>query len=80
MLLLHVSVYDHHRGACTDLAKVIFILKHPVKLCRNMLFGDVAACLHCVCCVLCRMHSTQHTLHSMVSLIHILLVYLPICL
>ena len=28
-----------------DLAKVIFMLKHLVKLRRYMLFGDVAACL-----------------------------------
>jgi hypothetical protein len=27
-----------------NLAKVIFILKHSVKLRRYMLFGDVAAC------------------------------------
>jgi hypothetical protein len=29
-----------------NLAKVIFMLKHSVKLCRYMLFGDVAACCH----------------------------------
>ena len=27
-------------------AKVIFMLKHSVKLCRYMLFGDVTACCH----------------------------------
>ena len=28
-----------------NLAKVIFMLKHSVKLCRYVLFGDVAATL-----------------------------------
>jgi len=32
------------------------MLKHSVKLCRYMLFGDVAPC-HRAACVLC----TQHT-------------------
>jgi hypothetical protein len=32
------------RELVLNLAKVIFILKHAVKLCRYMLSGDVAAC------------------------------------
>ena len=44
-----------------NLAKVICMLKHSVRLRRYMLFGDVAAC-HRAACVLCRSeHSTQHT-------------------
>ena len=35
-----------------NLAKVIFMLKHSVKLSRYMLFGDVAAC-HRAACVFC---------------------------
>jgi hypothetical protein len=40
------------RELVLNLAKVTFILKHSVKLCRYMLFGDVAAC-HRAECVLC---------------------------
>jgi len=32
------------RELVLNLAKVIFMLKHLVKLCRYMLFGDVVAC------------------------------------
>jgi len=32
------------RELVLNLAKVIFMLKHSVKLCHCMLFGDVAAC------------------------------------
>jgi hypothetical protein len=39
-----------------NLDKVVFILKHSVKLRRYMLFGDVAAC-HRAECVLCAVHS-----------------------
>jgi len=35
-----------------SLAKVILILKHSVKLCRNLLCGGVAACPS-MACVLC---------------------------
>ena len=38
------------RELVQSLAKVIFQLKHSVKLRRYMLFGDVAAC-HRVACV-----------------------------
>jgi len=48
------------RELALNLAKVIFMLKHSVKLGRYMLFGDVAAC-HRAACVLCAVHSTQHT-------------------
>jgi hypothetical protein len=43
------------RELVLNLAKVIFILKHSVKLRRYILFGDVAAChrAECVLCVLC---------------------------
>jgi hypothetical protein len=40
------------RELVLNLAKVIFVLKHSVKLRRYMLFGDVAAC-HRAECVLC---------------------------
>jgi hypothetical protein len=40
------------REIVLNLAKVIFILKHSVKLRRYVLCGDVAAC-HRVECVLC---------------------------
>jgi hypothetical protein len=56
-----------------NLAKVILMLKHSVKLRCYMLFGDVAAChraAYVLCTVhithtpLCCVHSTQHTHHS----------------
>ena len=40
------------RELVLNLAKVIFMLKHSVKLRRYMLFVDVAAC-HGAACVLC---------------------------
>jgi hypothetical protein len=40
------------RELVLNLAKVIFILKHSVKLCPYRLRGGVAACLG-VACVLC---------------------------
>jgi hypothetical protein len=40
------------RELVLNLAEVMFMLKHPVKLRRFMLFGDVAAC-HAVACMLC---------------------------
>ena len=40
------------RELVLNLAKVIFMLKHSVKLRHNMLFGDVAAG-HRAACVLC---------------------------
>ena len=50
------------RELVLNLVKVIFVLKHWVKLRRYMLFGDVAACHRaaCVlCAVLCRAHNTH---------------------
>ena len=44
MSLLHVLVLNHHQLAL-NLAKVIFMLKHSVKLRRYLLRGCVAACL-----------------------------------
>jgi ABC-type Mn2+/Zn2+ transport system permease subunit len=38
-----------------NLGKVIFMLKHSIKLHLYMLFGDVAAC-HRAACVLCALH------------------------
>jgi hypothetical protein len=43
------------RELVLSLVKVIFILKHSVKLRRYVLFGDVAAC-HRAECVLCAVH------------------------
>jgi hypothetical protein len=40
------------RQLVLNLAKVLFILKHPVQLRRYKLFGDVAAC-HRAECLLC---------------------------
>jgi len=45
------------RELVLNLDKVIFKVKHSVKLRRYMLFGDVAAC-HRAACVLCAVHST----------------------
>jgi hypothetical protein len=47
------------RELVLNLAKVIFILKHPVELLRYMLFGDVAAC-HRVECVLCAVQNARY--------------------
>ena len=47
-------------GLQLSLAKVILILKHSVKLRRNLLCGGVAACPS-MACVLCGLHSTQYT-------------------
>ena len=41
-----------------SLAKVTLILKHPVRIRRNLLRGGVAACPS-MACVLCAVHSTQ---------------------
>jgi hypothetical protein len=51
------------RELVLNLAKVIFILEHSVKLRCYMLFGDVAAC-HRAECVLCAGRSAQHTTHT----------------
>ena len=46
------------RELILNLTKVIFMLKHSVKVGRFMLFGDVAACHRAA------EHSTQHILRS----------------
>jgi hypothetical protein len=50
------------RELVLNLAKIIFMLKHSVKLCC-MLFGDVSA-YHRAACVLCAVYSAQHTTHT----------------
>jgi hypothetical protein len=52
------------RELVLNLAKVIFILKHSIKLRRYMFFGDVAAC-HRAECVLCAVQSAHHTTHKL---------------
>jgi len=49
------------RELVLNLAKVIFILKHSVKLGRYTLFGDVATSQSGVYVVCCAQHSIQHT-------------------
>ena len=46
-----------------NLAKIIFILKHSVKLRRYLLCGCVAAC-HGMACVLHAVHSAHHATHT----------------
>jgi len=45
-----------------SLAKVILILKHSVRLHRNLLCGGVTACPG-MACVLCVVQSTAHNIH-----------------
>jgi hypothetical protein len=52
------------RELVLNLSKVIFMLKHSVKLRRYMLYGDVAAC-HRGTCVLCAQHTTHTPLCDM---------------
>jgi hypothetical protein len=47
------------RELVQSLAKVIFLLKHSVKLCRRILCGDVAAC-HGTACVLFVVQTDLH--------------------
>jgi hypothetical protein len=49
-----------------SLAKVILILKHSVRLRRNLLFGSVAACPS-MACVLCAVQSTAHSTHAILE-------------
>ena len=49
------------REPAPSLAKVIFVLKHSVKLRHYELSGGVAAC-HGMPCVLCAQHTTNKTL------------------
>jgi hypothetical protein len=50
------------RELVQSLAKVIFLLKHSVKLRRRMLCGDVAACE--MACVLFVVQSAQQKAHT----------------
>ena len=57
-----------------SLAKFILILKHSVRLCRNLLCGGVAACLG-MACVFCAVRSetnsriAQHTIHVLTAVL-----------
>ena len=51
------------RELALNLAKVIFTLKHSVKLGRYLLCGCVAACKG-MACVLYAVHSAQYTTHT----------------
>jgi hypothetical protein len=46
-----------------SLAKVVLILKHSVRLRRNLLCGGVAACPS-MACVLCAVLCTAHNTHA----------------
>ena len=48
-----------NRELTLNLAKVIFTLKHSVKLCRYLLWGCVAAC-HGMACALHAVQNAQH--------------------
>ena len=50
------------RELAMNLAKVIFMLKHSVKLRRYLLCGCVAAC-HGMACVLHAVQNAQHATH-----------------
>jgi len=49
------------RELALNMIKVIFTLKHTVKLSRYVLCGCMAAC-HGMACVLCAVHSAQRVL------------------
>jgi hypothetical protein len=49
------------RELVLNMAKVTFILRHPIKLRCYMLFGDVAACQEHNAT---ESHSAQHTTHT----------------
>ena len=51
------------RELVLNLGKVMFMLKHSVKLRHYMLLGDVAACQRAAC-VLCAVQNAQHTTHT----------------
>jgi hypothetical protein len=54
------------RELALNLAIVIFMLKHLMKLRRYLLWGCVAA-QHTMACVLYAVQNAQHTTHSMVE-------------
>ena len=49
------------RELVLNLAKVIFMLKHSVKLRRYILCGDVAVCLGTACVLCDNTHTHTHT-------------------
>ena len=51
------------RELALNLAKVIFVLKHSVKLRSYLLCGCVAAC-YGMACVLYAVQNAQHTTHA----------------
>ena len=51
------------RELALNLVKVIFMLKHSVKLRRYLLCGCVAAC-HGMACVLHAVQNVQHATHT----------------
>ena len=51
------------RELALNLAKVIFMLKHSVELCRYLLCGCVAAC-HGMACVFYAVQNAQCTTHT----------------
>ena len=53
-----------------SLAKVVLILKHSVRLHRNLLRGGVAACP--MVCVMCAVLCTAHITHD-VTLLNVLI-------
>jgi uncharacterized membrane protein len=55
------------RELVLSLAKVMFILKHSVKLRRYMLFGDVAACQRAEC-VLCAVQNATQVINSLINI------------
>ena len=54
------------REFALNLAKVIFMLKHSVKLRRYLLCGCVTAC-HGMACVLPDVHATHTQFHDMLT-------------
>ena len=56
------------RELALNLAKVIFMLKHSVKLRRYLLCGCVAAC-HGMACVLTCCHTTAEKLIEVILLV-----------
>ena len=57
------------RELVQSLAKVIFLLKHSVKLCRRILCGDVAACRETACVLFVVLTDTES--RAGVSLLHV---------
>ena len=67
---IHTNIAPTYFGSSTiirelalNLTKVIFALKHSVKLRRYLLYGCVAAC-HGMVCVLYATQNAQHTTHT----------------